>query len=166
MVIQKKYVNDNLTTKHDSNTFYQQKIDPNYRYTKVSYNHPPESSYKVNKPVSFNNISDQPYQHSVIEDNVETVTTTYPKVSRVINTTSTNPYSSTRSSNLESSNYHHQEISNPIFKSSLTNMKDSNIEEKSSTKDNMKESNDPNTIKINNNNGPETFTITHKTYKI
>lgn len=113
---------------------------------------------------------DQPYQHSVVQDNVETVTTSYPKVTRVMNTSNSKPYSNSRSSNLESNNYHPQEISNPVFKSSLSNMNDStknlNIEEKSSTNDNFNNKNDPNTIKINNNNGPETFTITHKTYKI
>lgn len=120
----------------------------------MSYNHPPESSYKVNRPVSFSNIADQKYQYNAPRTNFETITSTLPTVSRVVNT---------RSSNIEPNNVY-QEQSNPIFQSSLTNMNES--PRKSNNKqirDNLNESKDPNTIKIKNNNGPETFTITHKT---
>jgi hypothetical protein len=138
--------------------FYQQKIDPNFKYRKVSYNHPPESSYKVNRPVSFSNISDQKYQYNnPPRTHFETVTSTLPKASRIVNT---------RSSNAEPKNFY-QEQSIPIFQSSLTNMNESprksNNKQNKLTQENGNESKDPNTISIKNNNGPETFTITHKT---
>lgn len=102
-------------------------------------------------------MADQKFQYNTPQTNYETVTSTLPKVSRVVNN---------RSSNLDPGNFY-KEISNPVFESSMTNMsesqKESNNDENKSNQNNLNGSNDPNTINIKNNNGPETFTITHKT---
>lgn len=143
MTIQNKYLNDQLSRNYEKKTFYKQKVNPNYQYANVTYTHPPESSYRVNtNPVSFNNISDQPFIHQN-NNEVETVTRSFPKVSRVINSKSVN------------TNYEDiEEKKNQNFKTSL---------QSSEKKSDEQEGSDPNVIKFSNNNGPETFTITHKT---
>lgn len=132
-IVQSKYLNNQVNRPSENNSFYEQKVPLNYQKKTVNYNTPLDTSYRSSNIGNFG----ENYQKSPF-DTFENIVNKHaqPKVISRLNLSSGN--------NME------------IIGKKISKKKG----KKSETNEN---GDDPNTIEISNKEGPETFTITHKT---